>query len=201
MSTRKTTSKSELWLVPIIVTLITVIGSVTVAFINIQQAETKVRQELQPTISALETVVARPTATPFTQTQTNLCNYYGFEINEPSGGYILENGQARISGTVTELPPYGGSIRLMTIGDSAPVSYWPQSSVAVDPSTKKWNGVIYSPYDVTVAVVILGDDGQILFDYFRKVADTGSSQEAQYPGLTQLTKDVQTCKTITVRKP
>ena len=200
MSKRKTTSKSDPWLVPIIVTLITVIGSVTVAFINIQQAETKVRQELQPTISALETVVARPTATPFTQTQTNLCNYYGFEISEPAGGYILENGQARISGTVRELPPYG-SIRLMTIADSTPVSYWPQSLVTVDPSTKEWNGVIHSPYDTTAAVVVLGDDGQILFDYFRKAADTATSQDAQYPGLTQLMKDVQTCKKVTVRKP
>jgi hypothetical protein len=54
----------------------------------------------------------------------------------------------------------------MTIADSTPVSYWPQSLVTVDPSTKKWNGVIYSSYDVTAAVVVLGDDGQILFDYF-----------------------------------
>jgi glucose/arabinose dehydrogenase len=39
---------------------------------------------------------------------------------------VLENGRARISGTVRELPPCG-SIRLMTIVDSDPVSYWPQS--------------------------------------------------------------------------
>ena len=134
------------------------------------------------------------------QAPSNLCDYYGFEISEPSGGYVLKNGQARISGTVTELPPYG-SIRLMTIVDSNPVSYWPQSLVTVNPSTKEWNGVIYSSYDVAAAVVVLGDDGRILFDYFGKVVGTATSQDAPYPGLTQLTNDVQTCKTVTVRQP
>ena len=130
----------------------------------------------------------------------DLCNYYGVEISEPSGGHVLENGRARINGTVTELPPYG-SVRLMTIVDSDPVSYWPQSLIRVDPTTKEWNGVIYSSYDVTAAVVVLGDDGQILFDYFGDVVGTATSQDASYPGLAQLTKDVQTCETVTVRQP
>jgi len=66
MSIRKRTLKLEIW-IPVIGALIAAIGSVIVAVINIQKAEINVRQELQPTISALETGVAKLTATPLTQ--------------------------------------------------------------------------------------------------------------------------------------
>lgn len=133
------------------------------------------------------------------RTQKDLCREYGFEIDEPQGGYILADGQVRINGSVKELPPYG-SAWLMTIADSNPVSYWPQTRIRVDPTSRKWNGVIYSSYDVKVAVVMLGDDGKILFDYFSHVVDTAIRNNAPYPGFDQLTKDVQTCVEVEVRR-
>ena len=142
--------------------------------------------------------IALPTNSP--QIAPDLCDYYGLEISEPPGGYVLENGQARVGGTVTELPPYG-SVWLMTIADGSPVSYWPQSLVIVNPTTKEWDGIVHSSHDTTVAVVVLGDDAQALFGYFRQVLDTAISQGAQYPGLTQLTEDTQMCDTATVRRP
>jgi hypothetical protein len=90
---------------------------------------------------------------------------------------------------------------LITIADSTPLTYWPQSLITVDPTTKTWNGVISSQYDVTAAVVVLGDDAEILFDYFGAVVDTASSQDAGYPGLRALATDVQTCQTVSVRRP
>lgn len=129
----------------------------------------------------------------------NLCDYYGFEISEPFGGYTLENGQALIEGTVTKQPPYR-SVWLIAIANGNPIIYWPQPAITVDPTTKKWSGVIYASGDVTAAVVMLGENGHILFDYFRNVADMAFSQSVSYPGLTQLPKDVQTCKTASVRQ-
>jgi hypothetical protein len=41
------------------------------------------------------------------------------------------------------------------------------------------------------------DDGSALFDYFGKVVDASAS----YPGILQLTRDVQTRKTVVVRAP
>jgi hypothetical protein len=134
------------------------------------------------------------------QIPQDLCKFYNFDVSEPIGGYILTNGQVRIDGVVSELPPYG-SVWLVTIADTDPVTYWPQSMITVDPTTKKWNGVVYSTSNVTVAIVVPGDNGRILFDYFGKVVDSAYQQKALYPGLKQLPNDVQTCKTVIVRQP
>lgn len=134
------------------------------------------------------------------QASISLCDKYGLEIIEPQGGYILKDGEVRINGTVQEIPPYG-KFQLMTIADSNTITYWPQSSIAVDPNTKQWNGVIYSPYDANVAVVALGDNGQILFDFYRRAADVAISQDAHYSGLPQLTTDVEICDSAPAQNP
>jgi len=128
------------------------------------------------------------------------CDEYDFKINEPTGGYILNNGEVRINGTVKKLPPYG-SVWLMAIVDSNPVSYWPQSIVAVDPTSKTWNGSIFAQDNITAAVVILSDDGRALFEYSRRVIENAASNNAPYTYLFQLTRDVQTCRTVIVRQP
>jgi hypothetical protein len=61
--TRNPKAKPEIW-IPVIVTLITVIGSVIIAAFNIQQAGDRARLELLPTINVLETSMAKPTVTP-----------------------------------------------------------------------------------------------------------------------------------------
>ena len=62
-NTRSRRAKPEIW-IPVIVTFITVMGSVIVAAINIQQAGDKARSELLPTINALETAKPQLTAAP-----------------------------------------------------------------------------------------------------------------------------------------
>lgn len=61
MSTRR--KKPEIW-IPVIVAIIATVGSIIVARTNIQQAESRARQELLPTISVLETRIAEATSTP-----------------------------------------------------------------------------------------------------------------------------------------
>jgi hypothetical protein len=137
-----------------------------------------------------------------TQTPTDLCKKYGITTDEPQGEYTLQGAQgneARITGTVAELPPVG-SLWLMTIEDGNPVAYWPQREVSIDPTTKKWNAVMYSNNDIYAAPVMLGDDGRILFDYFWESAQLAVSKGVGYRGLTQLTRDVQTCGKVIVRK-
>lgn len=141
---------------------------------------------------------------PFTPVESSilidLCDNYNFEFYQPLGGYTFVNGEARLSGTVSELPPFG-SVRLITILEGDPVTYWPQPAITIEPTTKKWSGIIYSSYDVTATVVVLGDNGKILFDYFDKVVYTASSQKGEYSGLTQLTNDIWMCEQIIVRQP
>ena len=62
-NTRSRRGKPEIW-IPVIVTLITVMGSVFVAAINIQQAGDKARLELLPTINALESAMPQLTVSP-----------------------------------------------------------------------------------------------------------------------------------------
>jgi len=134
------------------------------------------------------------------QAQISRCSDYDFEIIEPQGGYIIEDGQVRINGKVKKLPSYGDAW-LITIVDSSPVTYWPQSKITVDPTTKTWNGMVYAQGDVQVAVVVIGDDGKILFDYFGRTVDTAEKNNASYSGLVQLTTDIQTCDTAKIDNP
>lgn len=88
MSTRR--KKPEIW-IPVIVAIIATVGSIIVARTNIQQAESRARQELLPTISVLETRIAEPTSMPILlQPDSTLTTNISINTIQGNGDAVIE---------------------------------------------------------------------------------------------------------------
>ncbi len=131
--------------------------------------------------------------------QKNLCDKYDLTIIEPEGGYLFDNGQVLINGVAKTSPPIG-DVWLMTISNDNPITYWPQSLVSINQSTNVWNGIVYGQTNITVAVVVLGENGKALFGYFDRVEDIAQENDYSYSGFYQLTNDIYICDKVSIRK-
>ena len=96
---------------------------------------------------------------------------YGIKIDVPRAGAELGE-TVEVSGSFTQKPP-NGMLRLITISSDGK-SFWPQEEIKEFDTTKnKWYARVnlggQPRYGITIAVVLVGQPSQVLWDYYYRV--------------------------------
>ncbi len=131
--------------------------------------------------------------------QTLLPDEFGIEISKPTEYEIVGN-SFEVQGRYENLPePFTIWLITFRVGEDGIIEeYWPQSQAKT--SGGKWSGHVYyiggNPGEIKEFwVLVVGKDGQTLFQYYQLVGEiTGS-----WPGIPKMTTDTILCKKGLVR--
>jgi hypothetical protein len=112
---------------------------------------------------------------------------YGVKILSPTHGEI-RYGRFEVRGSFESKPPESALWLFITSPDG--IEHWPQEVIQVDVESKGWKGfaALYErpSREARIVVASVGESGQILCDYYRRVGHETSS----YPPLLKLPSDI-----------
>ena len=127
----------------------------------------------------------------------NRCADYGIKIVSPRDGEEVQE-VFQVSGTYINKPPQEYILTYTTT--TGKNQFWPQYEVQLNESKQSWVGQCdlrgEPPREAYCAVVVVGDAGRAMFDYYWKV---GNEQDVWVP-FDKVTDDTEVCDIVYVKR-